>query len=566
MLNFIANYTWILIIPAILVWIARTIIRTSGALHILQLEGYKSGRFVKWLANNPRRMFDIKELIVIADLLILAIIAYFFNVKVLTLPVFILLWIATEVYFIMKYKSPKAKRPLVLTPRASRLFRVAIFLIMGSVIIVVSQSGGLSIWQLNNDQLYFQFMVLFAFTFVFNQLAAINLTLANLLIYPVEKTINAGYLRQAREKIKKFQTRVIGITGSYGKTSTKYILQKILSQKFNSLMTPDSYNTPMGICKVINGELKPEHEIFIVEMGAYKRGEIKELCDLTQPEIGILTAVGPQHLERFKTIDNIAQTKYELIESLPQNGIAVFNNDNEICSSLADKTIIKTAKSNGRLRLTVRYGIDNSDDKVNLTAKDIQNTNRGLIFSVEDGSGKTSQFQTKLLGKNNVYNILAATAVALECGMTLDEISRAVRILETIPHRLQLLSGGGDVTVIDDGFNANPVGAKAALEVLGSFENGRKILITPGMVELGELEFEENKTFGAEAAKVCDFVILVGPIRTKPIFEGLKEAGFPEEKIIVTESLAKASEQMREIVKAGDVVLIENDLPDNYDE
>jgi UDP-N-acetylmuramoyl-tripeptide--D-alanyl-D-alanine ligase len=418
------------------------------------------------------------------------------------------------------------------------------------------QTEGLFIWQLSSDQLYFQFMVLFASTFVLNQLAAINLTLANLLIYPVEKTINARYFRAAREKIKKLKIKVIGITGSYGKTSTKYILQKILSQKFNTLMTPDSYNTPMGICKVINGQLKPEHEVFIVEMGAYKKGEIKELCDLTQPEIGILTAVGPQHLERFKSIENTAKTKYELIESLPQNGVAVFNNDNEICSGLADKTKIKV----------VRYGIDKSDDRVNLTAKNIQNTSSGLVFTVEDSSGEAAQFKTKLLGKNNVYNILAATAVALECGMTLDEVSRAVRMLEPIPHRLQLMPGSGDVTVIDDGFNANPVGAKAALEVLGSFEDGRKVLITPGMVELGEMEFKENKTFGAEAAKLCDFVILVGPTRTKPILEGLREAGFPEEKIIIAKSLAEASERMREIVKAGDVVLFENDLPDTYNE
>ncbi|MBM3239094.1 UDP-N-acetylmuramoyl-tripeptide--D-alanyl-D-alanine ligase [Candidatus Poribacteria bacterium] len=556
MLNFITNYTWILLIPAVLVWITRAVIRTNGALHILQLEGYKSARFLNWLVNNLTKMLDIKELIAIADLLILALIAYFFNVKTLTLPIFILLWIAIEVYFIMTHKPIQAKKPLVYTARASRLFRLAIFLIIASVVVVMLQPGGLFIWQLSSDQLYFQFIVLFTFTFVFNQLAAINLTLANLLIYPVERAINARYFRAAKEKIKKLKTKVIGITGSYGKTSTKYILQKILSQKFNTLMTPDSYNTPMGICKVINGQLKPEHEVFIVEMGAYKKGEIKELCDLTQPEIGILTAVGPQHLERFKSIENTAKTKYELIESLPQNGVAVFNNDNEICRSLADKTKIKV----------VRYGIDTSDDRVKLTAKNIQNTSRGLTFTVEDSSGGTAQFQTKLLGKNNVYNILAATAVALECGMTLDEVSRAVRMLEPIPHRLQLLPGSGDVTVIDDGFNANPVGAKAALEVLGSFENGRKVLITPGMVELGEMEFKENKIFGAEAAKACDLVILVGPTRTKPILEGLREAGFPEEKIIIAKSLAEASERMREIVKPGDVVLFENDLPDTYNE
>ncbi|MFQ6040807.1 MAG: hypothetical protein ACE5PV_08130, partial [Candidatus Poribacteria bacterium] len=200
LMNFITNYTWILLIPAVLVWITRAVIRTSGALHILQLEGYKSARFLRWLVNNPKRMLDIKEFIAIADILILALIAYFVNVKALTLPVFILLWIAIELYFIMTHKPIKAKKPLVYTARASRLFRLAIFMIIGSVVVVISQTGGLSIWRLNSDQLYFQFMVLFTFTFVLNQLSAINLTLANLLIYPVEKSINAGYFRQAKER------------------------------------------------------------------------------------------------------------------------------------------------------------------------------------------------------------------------------------------------------------------------------------------------------------------------------------------------------------------------------
>jgi UDP-N-acetylmuramoyl-tripeptide--D-alanyl-D-alanine ligase len=356
--------------------------------------------------------------------------------------------------------------------------------------------------------------------------------------------------------MRNLHPKVIAITGSYGKTSTKYILNSMLSQKFNVLMTPDSYNTPMGICKVIRGQLEPEHEIFIVEMGAYQRGDIRELCRLVYPEIGILTAVGAQHLERFKNIENIARTKYELIESLPQDGIAVFNDDNEICSELANKTTIKMA----------RYAVDRLDEKVELTARKIENTRRGLTFIIEKSSGETCKVETKLLGRNNVYNILAATAVALECGVTLDNVSHATKLLEPIPHRLQLISGAGGVTVVDDGFNANPVGARAALEVLEGFSDGRKILVTPGMVELGDMEFDENKTFGAEAAKVCEFVILVGPIQTKPILEGLRTAGFPKEKILLVENLTQASESLTNIIKSGDVVLFENDLPDSYSE
>ena len=131
--------------------------------------------------------------------------------------------------------------------------------------------------------------------------------------------------------------KVIAITGSYGKTSTKDFLATILSKRYKVLKTPGSFNTPMGICKVIRGELKPEHEIFIVEMGAKEKGNIKELCDLVRPEIGIITAIGPQHLETFKTMESVVSTKYELIESLPVEGIAVLNNDDENCRNLVKR-------------------------------------------------------------------------------------------------------------------------------------------------------------------------------------------------------------------------------------
>ena len=506
------NYTGPLLIPAIIVWLARAVVRTTRALHILQLEGYKSGRFLGWLKNHPNRLLDFREIIATGCLIIPALILYPLNIKTIFLPYFVLSWITIEAYLIVKQKRFKAKKPLVYTARAKRVFGLSIVLLVAAVIALMWLSGGFSLWQLSAPQLYSQFTALLIFTFFLNQLAALNLTAANLLIYPLERTINQGYLRSARNKMKNLHPKVIAITGSYGKTSTKYILNSMLSQKFNVLMTPDSYNTPMGICKVIRSQLKPDHEIFIVEMGAYKKGDIAELCRLVYPEIGILTAVGAQHLERFKSIESIARTKYELIESLPEDGMAVFNDDNEICSELANKTTIKVA----------RYAADRLDENVGLTARKIENTRRGLTFIIEKFTGETCKVETKLLGRNNVYNILAAATVALECGLTLEDISHAAISLEPIPHRLQLISGAGGVTVIDDGFNANPVGARAALEVMEGFSDGRKILVTPGMVELGNMEFDENRTFGAEAANVCDFVILVGPLTNQADFRRVR--------------------------------------------
>lgn len=504
------------------------------------------------MRQHLKNCFEVKEILIVGSFLVLAAFypeyhnTWFF-------PVICFAWGGFQIYVSTQRKKIKAKKPLVYTARAKRVFGLSVCLLVGLAAILVRIAEG-SPWGIA--------------IFLFSEVAVINLTVANLLIYPLERTINGAYLLSARKRIKTLQPRVIGITGSYGKTSTKYILHQILSQKFNTLMTPDSYNTPMGICKVIRGDLAPEHEIFIVEMGAYKRGDIRELCNLASPEIGILTAVGPQHLERFKSIENIAKGKYELIESLPSDGLAVFNCDNEICAELADKR----EQDGGPVRryATEPFPVPSVSGKVNLTATNIRHTTEGLAFTAHIGVDTAdiadAEIQTQLLGQHNVSNILAATAVAIECGMTLEEIRQAIANVEPVPHRLQLTTGVGDVTIIDDSFNANPVGAKAALEVLTEIGDGKKVLVTPGMVELGEREYEENKRFGEQAANACDLVILVGPTRTTPILDGLKAAEYPSQQIIVARNLEEVKQHLATQVKAGDVVLFENDLPDNYKE
>jgi len=450
---------------------------------------------------------------------------------------------------ITQRKKVEAKKPLVYTARAKRVFGLSICLLVGiaTTLVLIAQT---SPWRIA--------------IFLFSEVTVINLTIANLLLYPLERTIHGAYFFSAKKRIKTLQPKVIGITGSYGKTSTKYILHQILSQKFNALMTPDSYNTPMGICKVIRGDLTAEHEIFIVEMGAYKRGDIRELCNLASPQIGILTAVGPQHLERFKSIENIAKTKYELIESLPSGGLAVFNCDNEICAGLADR---REQDGNPVLRYaTEPFPVASAAERAELIARNIQHTDEGLAFTIHTSVGPETEIQTRLLGRHNVSNILAATAVAVECGMTLAEIRVAIANVEPVPHRLQLTASEGNVTIIDDSLNSNPVGAKAALEVLTEIQGGKKVLVTPGMVELGEREYEENKRLGEHAADVCDLVILVGPKRTTPILDGLKAVQYPNQQIIVALNLEEVKQHLATQVRAGDVVLFENDLPDSYNE
>jgi len=541
---------------AILTCVARAIVRTARGLHILQLDGYKTGRYLKWIGQHLKNCFEIRDILIVGGLLMLAhIISALYPQYHSTwfFPGVCIAWSGFQIYMLTRRKDIEAKKPLVYTARAKRVFGLSIALLVGLAVVIVLTLRE-SPWRVA--------------AFWFSEASVVNLTVANLFIYPLERTINEAYLFSARKRIKALNPKVIGITGSYGKTSTKYILHRILSEKFNTLMTPDSYNTPMGICKVIRGQLVAEHEVFIVEMGAYKRGDIRELCNLASPQIGILTAVGPQHLERFKSVENIAKTKYELIESLPSSGLAVFNCDNDICAELADK---REQGGHPVFRYaTLPSARLETSEHPQLTATNIRHTNDGLVFtvhsSVDTQAAPEIEIRTQLLGRHNVSNILAAMAVAIACGMTLEEIRAAIAKVEPVPHRLQLASGAGGVTIIDDSFNANPVGAKAALEVLSEIGAGKKVLVTPGMVELGEKEYAENKKFGERAAAVCDLVILVGPMRTVPILDGLKAAAYPSQRIIVALNLEDVKKLLATRVQPGDVILFENDLPDNYNE
>lgn len=521
----------------------RAVIRTTSGLHILQLDGYKPHRFLKWISGHIQNCFSVIEILFVAGVAI--VISIVPNIlSHWSYPSMLLIWTAFQVFRIVSRKILTAKRPLVFTARAKRLFGLSLALLIVIAILFVYFVDDES-WHIG--------------VFLFSELTVPILAFSSFLIWPLEQLINDTYLRDARRRIKTLQPKIVGITGSYGKTSTKYILHHILSQKFNTLMTPDSYNTPMGICKVIRGDLLPKHKIFIVEMGAYKRGDIRDLCRLAPPEIGILTAVGPVHLERFKSIENTTRTKYELIEALPQDGLAVINADNEICAKLAETTDTVPV---------VQYGMV-ANESARLSAKNIIQNEKGLTFTVIDKNTGTVEITTRLLGKHNVSNILAAMGVALHCGMTLSEIKSAVSTLEPVPHRLQLIDGAAGVTVIDDSFNSNPEGAKTALEVLTDFlseKQGKKILVTPGMVELGEREYDENMHFGSEAAKVCDHIILVGRTRTAPILDGLKNENYPDRKISIVNNLDEAQDQLQARLKPGDVVLFENDLPDNYNE
>lgn len=373
-----------------------------------------------------------------------------------------------------------------------------------------------------------------------------------LLAWPVERFIFYLYFHDAEKMLLANDKLIrIGITGSYGKTSVKFILNTILSQKYNVLCTPSSFNTPMGVTRIVRERLEPSHQIFIGEMGARHVGEIKELCRLVHPSIGILTAVGPQHLDTFRTIDRIKKTKYELIEALPADGFAVFNNDDAIVAELHARTAMDKAL----------VGKENGD----AWASNVTLSPQGSSFMLHLKGAEPIACTTTLLGEHNIQNILMCAVVAQHLGLTAQQIARGIAQLKPVEHRLQLLRSAGGVTVIDDAFNTNPRSSTIALDVLRRFP-GRRIIVTPGMVELGEDEEKYNRIFGEKMAACADLVFLVGKKHTKPILDGLLSQGFDQDKVYVTSSLDEATRILNPMMQSGDVILYENDLPDNYSE
>ena len=380
-------------------------------------------------------------------------------------------------------------------------------------------------------------------------LIPVVLFLAYAINEPLEWLIRRYYIRRAELILSKSSVIKIGITGSFAKTSVKEILKTILSQKYRVLATPNSFNTPLGIARTVT-KLDSTHDVFIAEMGARQKGDIKELAKLVKPSIGVLTGVNHQHLESFGSPENIVDTKYELFENLAPNGIGVFSSDNENSLALYERF-------DGDKYLAGLYG------NVLVTAKNIKTDGRGTTFTLDIDGEKDIKCSTVLLGSHSVKNICLAATVAYKIGLTPKEIVAGISRIQSIGHRLELVPNNKNIIIIDDSYNANEEGIKSAMEVLDSFK-GRKIVLTPGLVELGKIENLVNYEFGKTLANHADFVIVVGKHNAEMIIKGLLEGGMPKENIKFEKTLNKGNKALNEMLCDGDVVLFENDLPDNY--
>lgn len=498
--SFLVRSLVFVVIPAFTVF---QYFRLKRALHVFQLEGYKRERFLEWCRRNRDRAWFLK--------------------------------------------SVPAKKPLVMTGRARRILWTAALvptLLLLALCAIAHLAAGAPF-----DLFSWAIVTVAIFVWTPQVLVA-----ADVVLTPVQNSINERFLRAARRKLRDVSPMVVGVTGSFGKTSTKFAIERLIGPPGEALATPGSFNTPLGVCRTVNEQLRPQHRYFIVEMGAYGEGEIAELVRFVEPDIGVLTAIGPAHLERFGSLEAIRRAKYEIVSDLPDDGVAVMNSDDPVVRELADTT--------SHVRV-VRYGIDH-DGRPDVTARDIEVTSGGTTMTIVDTrSGETLRGSMRLLGRHAIGHVLAGVAVAIERGRSLDELQSAIAKLEPVEHRLQLIESPGGVTVIDDAYNSNPEGAAAALEVLAAMPGGRKVVVSPGIVELGPLQESENEEFGRRAAEVADEIIVVARLNRDALVRGAGTNG--STRVTVVDSLEQATERLAGLLRPGDVVLFENDLPDQLE-
>lgn len=375
---------------------------------------------------------------------------------------------------------------------------------------------------------------------------------ANLMLTPYERHTQRSYEAEAGRRIADVRPLVIGITGSYGKSSSKSMLAHLLQFQAPTLAASGSINTLMGITRHIREELVHGHQFMVVEMGAFKTGSIRRLCQLTPPSAGLITAVGDMHLERFGSTDAIIAAKGELAEAIAPGGVLVVNADSPGALAIAKKA------THCRVLL---YG-EQSTERLDTRISDISFAKEGTSF-VLHVDGQEYRCRTPLLGRPIMLNLTGAFTLATALGVEPSVAVAALRTLKPVSNRLEVVEERG-ITWIRDAYNSNQYGFRAALEVAAALPVARRFLATPGCIELGHQQFEVNRALSAESSAVCDNTLVVSDTNREAFVAGHRDAG-REARLVPVSNRTEAFRWINQTVRTGDAVILENDLPDLYE-
>jgi UDP-N-acetylmuramoyl-tripeptide--D-alanyl-D-alanine ligase len=537
--------------------------RVLRYLQFFQQEDYTSGRFIDWYrANNAfDRRGSIRVLAVAAACLCapLSATAATWTCLLVSLVGLFLLWRASS-----REDNPltTGKIKLKITARAQRIVFIAATIYAAATVVILYGCFQVPGYKAVALAWFVQIVLIQSQPFL--------LVIANELLSPYEKNLQEGFANEARALIKKYDPIVIGITGSYGKTSTKIVLKDVLGSVSQTFTTPGSINSYMGVTREIRERLTPEHKYAVIEMGAYYIGSIKKMCSLTPPKAGIITSIGLMHLERFGSQEAVYRAKSELAQAIPADGILVCNGDNDFTR--------KVAAENPK-KITLLYGMDPSKGHLDCVMSDIRSEETGSHFKIT-WKDKEYEGYAGVLGRPMLSNILGVFTLVCALGIPPNVVLAALRNAKTEKNRLEPVKAAissfashvngtplkqGQVLRLNDAYNSNPIGFGAALDVLASMPRGRKVLVTPGMIELGEKQAEENKSAAKKAAGICDLAVIVGTTNREALLSGLSEGGLPSDKVKEFLNMQMALDYLSQFCDDGDVVLIENDLGDVYE-
>ncbi len=488
-------------------WFIRTVKVILFWIYLWQLKEYHIGRFLDHFrtAKGKKILFQPLQFlkIILAGLFIFCIFTQGISAGFALLLILFLVYFIEALTAFNSFLGKRIKLP-VLTSKTLVLIAAGI-LITGLFPVILSLFAKNIFWRV--------FWVL-----LFDIFAPLIISIIVFYFQPLAVMIKNKTLKKAKERRKEFKKLlVIGITGSYGKTSVKEFLAEILSKKFRVLKTEKHINAEIGIAETILKKLKPEHDIFIAEVGAYEKGKIKEVCDILLPKLGVLTGINEQHMATFGSQKNIIEGKYELIESLPEDGVAFFNAKNKYCVELYKKTKIKK----------YLYG------------------ENAKLFEEE--------------------NLLGAIAVAKELGMTEEEISSISNGIKNNLSCIQQKKGVNGLTVLDATYSANPDGVISHLDYLKTLRQarGKLVIVMPCLIELGKASKEVHKRIGEKIGEICDLAIIVTKDKLKEIKDG--SAGSPQEgkktEVLFIENPREIFEKIKSFCSAGDIILLEGRLP-----
>lgn len=520
-------------------------------LHIFQQEEYTNGRFLAWMRS--RRAYDRRATMAIAAGTALSLAA---GSRALAAALALIALVLAVVGGMEADPRKVGKKPLALTRRAGRLLNIALALAAAEAILavaLVAPTGGIP-----------GALAAGIAAILLVQALPFLLVAANALLAPREKRINEGFLTEAREILGRLRPTVVAVTGSFGKTSTKHILAHVLSTVAPTLATPGSVNTPLGIARIVREQLKPHHRFFVVEMGAYGPGSIARLCDLTPPDLAAITAVGDAHYERFRSLETVAQAKFEIAEATLARGGSVVLNADQIDRGFRDPRV---AAAPGRYALVSTDPAEAAAAGANgFVIRDATQTEQGIAFTLVH-EGQEHSVTAPLYGLHHCSNVAVAFVLALKLGVPAETIVAALRSTPQVQHRLQVIRSEGRPTLIDDAYNSNPTGFASALGLLDMLggTSRRRVLVTPGMVELGARHEEEHRRIGRLAGDVADLALVIGAERIPSFVEGFGEGGRAGRALHRFGSFAEAKSWLDANAARDDVVLIENDLPDLYE-